>query len=135
MTLVVIGPWLIGLCLLIGALFLLVGALGLLKFDDAMTRMHAPTKVGTLGVGSVLMASMIEDWTYRDGSLHEILIMAFLFVTAPISANFIAKVHIHRRTCKTPPTPPHDRTWSTLDIPEADRKLPYIEPEAPHSRI
>ena len=51
------------------------------------------------------------------------LIMAFLFVTAPISANFMAKVNIHRRDCDMPPPPTEDEIWSTLDVPEADREL------------
>ena len=83
----------------------LVGAIGLLKFNDGMTRLHAPTKVGTVGVGALLLASMIHSYTYGEGSMHELLIMAFLFVTAPISANFIGKVHIHKNTCETPPPP------------------------------
>lgn len=123
MTPDVLGTIAIALCLLVGAIFSLVGSIGLLKFNDSMTRLHAPTKVGTVGVGSLLLASMIHSYVYGDGSLHELLIMAFLFVTAPISANFIGKVNIHRRSCDTPPSPPRDGTWSTLDVPEEDRVL------------
>ena len=36
------------------------------------------------------------------------------------TANFIAKVAIHRRTCVTPPSPPRDDTWSTLAAPDAE---------------
>lgn len=114
----------IGVCLLIGAGFALVGVIGLLKFNDSMTRLHAPTKVGTIGIGALLLASMIHAFIFSDGSLHELLIMAFLFVTAPISANFIAKVNIHKRSCETPPSPPQDDTWSTFAVPEADRDIP-----------
>lgn len=46
--------------------------------------------------------------------MHEVLIVAFLFVTAPISAHFISKVNIHRQRCETPPPPPEDRIWATL---------------------
>lgn len=113
-----IGAFLTAICLLIGAGFSFVGSIGLLKFNDGMTRLHAPTKVGTVGVGALLLASMFHSWTFGDGSVHETLIMAFLFVTAPISANFIAKVHLHRDTCVTPPSPPRDETWSTLDAPD-----------------
>ncbi|MEM9433154.1 MAG: monovalent cation/H(+) antiporter subunit G [Pseudomonadota bacterium] len=104
--------------LLIGSGFILVGVIGLLKFNDPMTRLHAPTKVGTIGIGMLLLASMFQSYSIGEGSFHELLIMAFLFVTAPISANFIAKVHIHRATCETPPPPPKDETWSTLDVPQ-----------------
>ncbi|KIN70679.1 putative potassium efflux system protein [Sulfitobacter noctilucae] len=110
-------------CLLLGAGFALVGTIGLLKFNDSMTRLHAPTKVGTIGIGSFLLASMIHSYVFSEGSFHELLIMGFLFVTAPISANFIAKVNIHKRSCDTPPMPPRDDTWSTLNVPLADRAL------------
>ncbi len=119
-----IGAFVVGICLLIGAFFALVGSIGLLKFNDSMTRLHAPTKVGTIGVGMLLLASMIYSWVFGEGwSMHELLIMSFLFVTAPISANFMAKVNIHRRACDTPPSPPRDETWSTLNVPEADRDI------------
>ncbi|QYX55371.1 monovalent cation/H(+) antiporter subunit G [Roseovarius sp. SCSIO 43702] len=110
--------------LLIASFFVLVGVIGLLKFNDPMTRLHAPTKVGTVGIGMLLLASMVESFARGEGSMHELLIMAFLFVTAPIAANFIAKVGIHRRACETPPPPPRDDTWSTLDTPPEDRTGP-----------
>ncbi|MEL6570947.1 MAG: Na+/H+ antiporter subunit G [Pseudomonadota bacterium] len=113
-----IGAILVGLCLLIGAGFALVGAFGLLKLPDSMTRLHAPTKVGTVGIGALLLASMIHSWVFADGSLSELLIMALLFVTAPISANFMAKVNIHEKACDETPKPPRDDNWSTLSTSE-----------------
>ena len=113
----------VAFCLIVGAAFSLVGSIGLLKFNDPMTRLHAPTKVGTVGIGGLLLAAIIHAQIFGDGALHHLLIMAFLFVTAPISANFIAKVNIHKGTCATPPAPPEDDTWSTLNVPEADRAL------------
>jgi len=104
--------------LLIGSIFVLVGVIGLLKFSDPMTRLHAPTKVGTLGIGMLLVASMLTAAASGDPSMHELLIMAFLFVTAPVSAHFLAKVSIHTRACMTPPDPTEDEMWSTLDSPD-----------------
>ncbi|MEM9523289.1 MAG: monovalent cation/H(+) antiporter subunit G [Pseudomonadota bacterium] len=106
------------LSLLIGSVFVLVGAIGLLKFNDPMTRLHAPTKVGTIGIGMLLLASTLVAAASGDPSIHELLIMAFLFVTAPVSAHFVAKVSIHRRDCETPPSPLVDNTWSTLNSPD-----------------
>lgn len=120
MTLPMFASYLAGFCLLIGAFFSLVGAIGLLRFNDAMTRLHAPTKVGTLGIGSLLLGSMIQSFVAGHGSLSEFLIMAFLFVTAPISANFIAKVILHQRVSAHPPAPPKDDTWATFFHPEED---------------
>ncbi len=115
-----IGNLAVAFCLLVGSGFVTVGVFGLLKFNDPMTRLHAPTKVGTLGIGMFLLASMIHSFLIGDTSYHEPLIMAFLFVTAPISAHFIAKVNIHKRACETPPAPPRDDTWSTLTDPDVE---------------
>ncbi|MEM1372362.1 MAG: monovalent cation/H(+) antiporter subunit G [Pseudomonadota bacterium] len=113
----ILAQYAAGLSLLIGSGFVLVGVFGLLKFNEPMTRLHAPTKVGTIGIGMLLLASMLSSIARGDPSIHELLIMAFLFVTAPVSAHFIAKVSIHRQDCEEPPTPPRDDTWSTLASP------------------
>lgn len=127
----VIGTYAVAFFLFVGAFFAIVAAVGLLKLNDSMTRLHAPTKVGTLGIGALLVASMIQAFVEGDGSMNELLIIAFLFVTAPISANFIAKVNIHRRACDTPPDPPKDDTWSTLNVPEADLEIKEMAAEKP----
>lgn len=116
MTPQIIGTYIASLSLIIGSGFVLVGALGILKFNDPLTRLHAPTKVGTLGIGMLLVASVIHSFDIGKPSIHEFLIMVFLFVTAPISANFIAKVNIHRKACETPPKPDIDANWSTLSV-------------------
>lgn len=120
MSVEIIGTYAVALSLLIASSFILVGVVGLLKFNDPMTRLHAPTKVGTIGIGMLLVASMIHSFQLGETSVHEVLILAFLFVTAPITAHFIAKVAIHNSTCDTPPSPPRDRTWSTLATPGED---------------
>ena len=115
--------WAIVFWLVVGLIFTLVAGVGLLKLADPMTRLHAPTKAGTVGTGAFLMASMLHSVGLGHSSFHEVLILAFLFVTAPVTANFISRVNIHRRTCDTPPAPPDDETWSTLNVPEEDRVI------------
>jgi multicomponent K+:H+ antiporter subunit G len=127
MTWDVIGTYAVSVFLLIGALFTLVGAIGLFRFNDAMTRLHAPTKVGTMGIGALLLASMTSGFVAGNGSFHELLIMAFLFVTAPISANFISKVNIHKQASIAPPDAPGDQTWSTQVKRDGD-EAPENEP-------
>ncbi|MEO9685084.1 MAG: monovalent cation/H(+) antiporter subunit G [Tateyamaria sp.] len=124
----VIAIYAAAVSLLIGSAFVAVGVIGLLKFNDPMARLHAPTKVGTVGIGMLLLASILHSYANGESSVHALLIMGFLFVTAPVSANFIAKVNIHRGACETPPAPPRDDTWSTLDTPDADMDA---EPNAP----
>ncbi len=127
MTAELVAAYAVALTLLIGSFFTLVGAIGLLKFNDSMTRLHAPTKVSTVGVGMLLLASIIHSFAFGEGAVHEALIMALLFVTAPISAIFIAKVNIHQRDCNMPPELPGDELWATLDVPDADRETEETE--------
>lgn len=124
MNWVEIGTYAVAVFLLIGAFFTVVGAIGLLRLNDSMTRLHAPTKVGTMGIGALLLASITAAFVFGDGSYNELLIMAFLFLTAPISANFMSKVNIHRRTCTAPPEAPEEQTWSTLAVREGDEARP-----------
>lgn len=118
-----LATWAIAFWLVVGLVFTLVAAIGLVKLQDPMTRLHAPTKAGTVGTGAFLMASMIHSFAFGEGSYHEVLILAFLFVTAPVTANFISRVNIHRRSCEMPPSPPLDDTWSTLNVPPEDRVI------------
>ncbi|MDT7929182.1 monovalent cation/H(+) antiporter subunit G, partial [Tepidimonas sp.] len=48
-----------GVLILVASFFLLVGSIGLVRFPDFYMRLHAPTKASTLGVGGVLLASML----------------------------------------------------------------------------
>ncbi|WP_152221321.1 Na+/H+ antiporter subunit G [Pseudomonas sp. SCB32] len=90
---------LVCLLLLAGSLFALLGAIGLYRLPDFYTRLHAPTKASTLGVGGVILASMLYFSIRGEGvSLHELLITAFLFITAPISAHLLAKAAMQQRT-------------------------------------
>ncbi|PHO11172.1 Na+/H+ antiporter subunit G [Malaciobacter canalis] len=88
--------FIISLLIFLGAFFTLVGSIGLVKLPDFFTRLHAPTKATTLGVGAVLVASTLY-FTFTTGelSLHEVLITLFLFITAPISAHLMAKSAMH----------------------------------------
>ncbi len=88
---------LVAALILIGAFFLLVGALGLARLPDMMRRLHGPTKATTLGIGSLLIASIVYFTATRGSfSVHELLIALFLFLTAPVSAQMLAKAHLLR---------------------------------------
>ncbi|RUO75522.1 Na+/H+ antiporter subunit G [Pseudidiomarina taiwanensis] len=80
---------------IMGALFALIGSFGLLRLPDFMTRLHAPTKNTTLGVGGIILGSTLYFSVSSGLSLHELLIAIFLFLTAPISAHLLAKAGLH----------------------------------------
>lgn len=81
--------------MLIGGFFTLVGAIGLARLPDFFTRLHGPTKATTVGVGAIMVASVLY-FSVSDGiGISEILITVFLFMTAPVSANILAKAAMH----------------------------------------
>ncbi|MEM8728930.1 MAG: Na+/H+ antiporter subunit G [Pseudomonadota bacterium] len=109
----------VSLSLVISGIFGIVGSYGLIKLKDTLQRLHAPTKATTLGVGGVLIASMIFFFG-QDGkiSFHELLITLFLLITAPITANFIAKAYMARTVNKAElPDAMGAYGWSIYDDP------------------
>lgn len=120
------AEWIIALLLVVGAVFGLVGSIGLLRLPDTMQRLHAPTKATTVGVGSALIASALDLWVdYGILSWQEILVFLFLFMTAPITANYLSKVVLHRAEQKAGqrdggtgmavPATGVDTDWATFD--------------------
>jgi multicomponent K+:H+ antiporter subunit G len=103
--------------LVLGGVFGLIGSYGLLKLQDPMQRLHAPTKATTIGVGAVLVASALDLLLIGKGiTWQELLIAVFLFLTAPLSALYLAKTHLLRTVDrKTLPPTGTDRPWATLD--------------------
>lgn len=109
---------LIAFHIVVGAFFIAVGSYGLIKFPDLMSRLHGPSKATTLGVGGCLVASMIHVAALEGRlSIQEVLITFFLFITAPVTAHFVAKVHLHTQVDpKTElPKPSGRYGWSTYE--------------------
>jgi multicomponent K+:H+ antiporter subunit G len=89
---------LISFFLIVGGLFALIGSIGLARLPDLFMRLHGPTKATTLGVGGILIASMLHFSSLDSGlSLHELLVALFLLITAPVSAHIVARTMIHLR--------------------------------------
>ncbi len=127
-----------GLMIILGAGFALVGSWGLVRLPSLMERLHGPTKATTLGLGGMLLGSVLF-FQLDQGmcSAHELLISLFLFITAPISANMIAKVHLHRLRGRAsselespagpPPAAPGDADWATYEAPRKNTPVATSE--------
>ncbi len=107
--------WLFAIVLVLllaaGCFFIVVGSLGLVKLSDFFKRLHAPTKASTLGVGCVLLASLgYHALSGTDPQPRELLITAFLFITAPISAHLMAKAALSLHMAERPPQPGTDES-------------------------
>lgn len=89
---------LISFFLIVGGIFALIGSIGLARLPDLFMRLHGPTKATTLGVGGILIASMLHFSSRENGlSLHELLVAVFLLITAPVSAHLVARSMLHLR--------------------------------------
>ncbi|ALV46917.1 sodium:proton antiporter [Arthrobacter alpinus] len=87
------------IALLLGAFMSLAAAIGLLRFPDLMSRMHAATKPQVLGLLLMLTAIGLQ---MRSWTLLPILIVAWLFqlLTVPVSAHMVGRAGYrtkHRR--------------------------------------
>lgn len=85
------------LLLLAGASLALIGSLGLLRLEDFYARVHAPTLGTTLGLGCILVASMLYFSVLQTRPvLHELLIAGFVTITTPISLMLLARAALYR---------------------------------------
>lgn len=90
--------WVISGLLCLGAFFVLLGSAALLKLPDFYTRLHGPTKATTLGLGSLVLASMaFFNLQLQTLSLQQLLIALFLFISAPVTAHMLIKVAMHHK--------------------------------------
>ncbi|MBB1629918.1 Na+/H+ antiporter subunit G [Cupriavidus sp. UME77] len=116
--------------LLIGSVFTLVGAIGLVRLPDFFMRLHGPTKSTTLGVGGVVLASVVFFSNQGDGlSLNALLVTAFLFLTAPISAHMLAKAAMQQRLPVDPRT--RGRLWDAQDRERSEGPAQGAQPALP----
>ena len=75
--------------LVLGSLFVIVGALGLIRMPDFYTRMHAAGITDTLGADMILLGLMLQAGLSLV-TVKLVLIGAFLFFTSPTSTHAIA---------------------------------------------
>ena len=74
----------------VGVLFFLLGAVGLLRFPDFYTRMHAAGKCDTLG-GLMIVCGLALHNGLALGSAKIIFIAVFIFLTSPTATHSIAR--------------------------------------------
>ncbi|HYD69207.1 monovalent cation/H(+) antiporter subunit G [Azospirillum sp.] len=88
---------LVALLLLAGAGLALIGSFGLLRLGSFYERIHAPTLGSTLGIGCVLIASMLCFSVLESRLvLHEVLITALMVITTPVTLMLLARAALYR---------------------------------------
>ncbi len=81
---------LVAILLVLGAVFYLISAIGTLRFPDLYIRMHAATKASAFASGLMLLGVILHfgEWAV---TLESLLIIAFVFLTAPIAGHMIGR--------------------------------------------
>lgn len=92
----------------LGVFFGILGNIGVLRFPDVYTRLHASSKCNTTTVLSVLIACLLLEG-FSPLSLRILLITLFFLVTGPVTSHIIG-----RRAWKRGLTP-----WRRRRTPEA----------------
>ena len=87
-----------GICLGIGCLAMLVGALGLLRLPDVFSRIHAAGMIDTAGAGFILLGLILREGMSLV-SVKLVFIAIFIFFTSPISGHAVALV-AHALGCR-----------------------------------
>ncbi len=84
------SDYIAGVLLIIGAFFTLVAAVGVVRFPDLYTRMHAASKTGTVGSGVMLLAIAVHSGQF-DVVTRAIAGVVFFLLTAPLAAHLLAR--------------------------------------------
>lgn len=80
----------VGLLILVSAFLSMAAGIGVIRFPDVMTRLHAATKPQVLGLAAVLIAIVLQVPTWGVLSTA-VLVMSFQLVTQPMTAHMLAR--------------------------------------------
>lgn len=83
-------------CMLLGAFFVITGAVGLLRFPDFFTRLHAVAVADTMGAGLVLLGLMLQSGLSLT-TVKLLLIFYFVIFTGPTATHAVAEAAVRAR--------------------------------------
>jgi multicomponent Na+:H+ antiporter subunit G len=86
---------LVAALLVLGALFMVLAAVGLVRLPDVYLRLSATSKAATLGASLVLLGAALHFGTAAVVG-RAVVIVAFLFLTAPLAAHAIGRAGYRR---------------------------------------
>ncbi len=82
----------ISVLILAGAFFILVAAIGILRFNDLYGRLHATTKATSFGI-LLLLIGVGLFFNLIPVYVKALLIIVFIYLTAPLAAHSISKTY------------------------------------------
>ena len=91
-----LSDYLSAVLLLVGALFFLAGTLGLLRFPDVYTRLHALTKADNVGLGLIAAGLIVQAETW-DAAGKLLVIWVLVLIAGASVAHLIAGGALQRK--------------------------------------
>jgi multicomponent Na+:H+ antiporter subunit G len=86
-----ISNFIVTVFLIAGASFSLLAAIGVVRFPDVYTRMHAATKAPAFGILLLLIAAVFFFADLYTTAIS-LMIVIFIFFTAPVASHIISRV-------------------------------------------
>jgi len=77
-----------------GSVFMIIGALGLLRMPDVFTRMHATAVSDTLGAGLILVGLMLVGGASMV-TIKLFLLALFFGLMSPVATHAVARAALH----------------------------------------
>ena len=88
---------LVAILILLGASIMFLGSVGMIRFPDVYSRIHALGVSGTLGIGCILLASFVFFcFVENNGSVKEIIVIVVLFLTSPVAVHLLSQAAYRR---------------------------------------
>lgn len=109
-----------GLLFVIGGGFCLVAGIGIVRFPDVYTRMHASTKAGTFGLALIAGGTALAA-TSPGEAVEAVAVFLFLIATAPVGAHLVGRAAFRARAPEAPGTTCSEGTDAFRATPPDDR--------------
>ena len=80
--------------LVAGGLVLIIGAVGMIRFPEFFTRLHAASVIDTLGCMLVILGLLLQSG-FSIVTIKLVLIVVFILFTSPTATHALAKAALH----------------------------------------
>ncbi len=87
--------WIRATLIIVGMLFFVIGSIGLLRFPDVYTRIHALTKADNLGLG-LIMLGLLAGVDSATAALKLILIWLLALLASACAGHLVARAARHK---------------------------------------
>ncbi|WP_455210403.1 monovalent cation/H(+) antiporter subunit G [Kaarinaea lacus] len=87
--------WISAVLITLGLVFFIAGTLGLLRFPDLFTRLHALTKADNLGLGFIVAGLAVYSGSWA-ASLKLVLIWLLVMVSSAVASHLIAQAALRK---------------------------------------